>query len=601
MELCRTYRGSSPPRAARSDTQVVGIRRIGNNDGIHVTNLQLAILALLFFVANSTVARAENQTHSTNVIFADIGSYIQAHGTVHVAIELDFQFMAAHCETLKKPTYSEHTFTTNSSSVHRYIRTLARSIQHVCADVEQLSAHPAGHHHRFERQLGIGVAVSAITSIFALYEVNKVQDLVENLQGEQRYQATLIRHAGSRLAMLETRSREVDRDLTALTQVAANITSNSNAISYTQQQIAFVGEFASDVGRGHSVLQELRRGRLSPLLLNKTQAAELLSRVQTAAQRLGGQAIVEQEEDLFQLPVSVVSTSPFKYTVLVHVAVAKELRRLYRYLPSPIVLRQGDQRITLLVEPVRKLLAHNDNSHQELAEEDLAACQRQGNTYVCDGPVAFHTQLRRSCLGSLFANDLGSMRDHCPIIQSNISWTAQTLGNNEVALFFAKKTSLQMLCPPDVRRILNLEGHGVIKLPTNCSLSGLDLRINSRSDILLRMPVATHPQWDTADLLDGRTPQEIIDIRTRLLQRSVQPAEAVHKMLLQEEALRREIDGQVHSSGHNVGLYVVALIVLVIVGAVVYRYGKLYCGAARAYMELKTINRGPVNPVVAHE
>ena len=574
---------------------------------IVVSNLQLAIAALVFFAANNHGARAEATTAtnqaSTAIVFTDIGQYLQTHGTIHVALEVSYGFMQQHCKVLLATnttiTASRTHYTNNSTN--RYARTLARSIRHTCLDVEQLSAHPmttdqryprqdtADDHSRHPRQLGL--ALVAVTSIFSLYEANRVQNLVEGIQSNARQQVTVIRHLSSRMDRLAERSREIDRDLAAVLELENNIASALNTISWLQQRTALMGEFAYDVNRGYEVLQELRRGRISPLLLDKLQAQQLLARIRLAAQRLGGEPIITHEEDLYQLPVSVVSTAPFNYTVIIHVGVAKEIRRLYRYHPSPIVLQQGDQQVALIVEPRRRLLVHNQNTHQELDEADLSACQRRSNTYVCEGPTAFHTQLRRSCLGALWANDLPSVREHCPLRQTNTSWTAQSLGSDKVAVYFQQETNLQILCPGADRRIISLQGHHVIDLPANCSLTGMDLRINARADVLLLAPVATHPQWSVAELLDGRTPAEILEIRAHLEQRSIQPAEEVRRMLQQQAAELRDLAGDEHVVGHHYGLYVVGLVVVIATGALAYRYGRLYWTSARQYIEMKTMAR----------
>jgi hypothetical protein len=568
-----------------------------------VTNLQLAIVALIFFAANSGARADSDATRqaSTSIVFTDVGKYLQTHGTIHVALEVDYQFMQQHCNKLLASINETKTFTSNSTN--RYARTLHRNIRHTCADVEQLSSHPttddqryprhetSSHdgHERSPRQLA--VALVAVTSIFSLYEAHRVQGLVENIKSNAQHQSTVIRHLSSRIDQLATRNAEVDKDLAMVLELETSIVSNLTAISWLQQRSALVDEFASDVNRGYDVLQELRRGRISPLLVDKLQAQRLLTRIRSAAQQLGGQPIIDHEEDLYQLPVSVVSTAPYLYTVLIHVGVAKEIRRLYRYHPSPIVLRQDNQQVALLVEPRRRLLVHNQNTHQELEEADLNACQKRSNTYVCEGPSAFHTQLRRSCLGALWANDLSSVQEHCPVQQTNVSWTAQSLGSDRVAVYFQEKTSLQILCPGADRRLTSLQGHHVLDLPANCSMTGMDLRINARSDVLLQAPVATHPQWDTAELLDGRTPAEILTIRAHLEQRRVQPAAEVRRMLQQQEAELRELDDTDQAATHHYGLYAVAAVVLVTTAAVLYRYGRLYWASAKHFIELKSLSR----------
>jgi len=282
------------------------------------------------------------------------------------------------------------------------------------------------------------------------------------------------------------------------------------------------------------------------------------------------------------------------YDVVLHVGVTSEPRRLFRYYPSPIVMTQDGKQVALLVEPQRRLLVHSINSHQELEENDLNECQRRRNTYVCSGPTAFHTQLRRSCLGSLFSADLASVREHCPLHQTNISWTAQSLGNDQVAVYFRDRTTLQTICPGDIRHNQAVQGHQVLHLPANCSLTGLDLRISGRTDILLQAPVATHPEWNSAELLDNRTPVEILQIRERLQQHNISPHPDIKRMLQQEAADREEEEEEEHTGHHHYVLYVIGALVTGAVIGVIWRYGRLLTmAAAKSYSELKTLREPP--------
>jgi hypothetical protein len=552
----------------------------------------------MFFTANNNGAAAMQTTktpgHSA-IVFTDIGTYLQTHGTIHIAINVDYRFFKDHCDLLQAPSTNASTnlFLTKASKI--YQRTLARTISHACRDVDQLSVHPVAQFQRHPRQ--VWAAVMAVTSIFSLYEVTMLQRLTDKLQDKQHQQATLLRHQATRIDLLKIKNDEISGDMRVLLDAEQNITSNLNTISWLQGQISLVNEFGTDVNRAYEVMQELRRGRVSPLLLDKDEAKKLLARVQAEAKAIGGDPIIDHPEDLYQLPVSVVSNAPFVYDILVHIGVTKETHRLYRYHPSPIIMRQDGQQVALMIEPQRRLLVHSLNTHQELEENDLNGCQQRQSTYICPGPTAFHTQPRKSCLGSLFAGDLASTRENCPLRQTNITWTAQTLGSDEIAVYFRDRTTLMTICPGDVRRNIVVQGHQVLNVSSSCSITGLDLRINARSDILIKVPAATHPEWDTAELLDGRTPADILAIRARLQQHNVHPDPEIARLLQQEAADQREEEEDYHATHHHYAGYVLAAIVVVAAAAFLYRYGKLYAAAAkRTYIELRSIKTPPVHP-----
>ena len=569
-------------------------------------NLSMAMLTLLAFATN---ARAETVTNNTSIIFRDIGTYLQVHATIHVSLEVDLSPYQDHCDQLNKPTSNETNrnppFTPSAFRAHR---TLMRGIRHACHEVEQLNGHPAGPPTRYPRehtepQQGpdrqprqLGLAVLAVTSIYTIYEVNRLQHLAETLRHSQQLQETLLTHTLRRAQDMEERAKERDHDLQQILDLEQHLSASREQIGWLHERIALVSEFYSDVQRSGTALQELRRGHLSPFLLSQDEAKVLLSRLQQKARILDGTPVIETFWDLFQLPITVICTGPYKYQVLLHVGIIKERHRVYRFHSSPIALREGKKQVTLMVVPHQRLLVHNVNSHQELTEADLDSCDRRANTYICNGPTAFHTQLRKSCLGSLFAGELSSIRALCPIQQSNVSWTAESLASDQVALYFRDRTNIQITCPGVVRRNQDLQGHHVIPLPANCSLTGLDLRINARADVLLQVPVATHPHWGSAELLEGKTPQEILEVRAHLQRRLVYPADEVGRMLQQEAAEDGAQATEAFQEQHHYGLYAAVVVVVVVVVAVSYRYFRLYRQTAlrvprvRHEDELKTLN-----------
>jgi hypothetical protein len=180
----------------------------------------------------------------------------------------------------------------------------------------------------------------------------------------------------------------------------------------------------------------------------------------------------------------------------------------------------------------------------------------------------------------------------CPVRQTNITWTAESLDSHQVAVYFRDKTNLQTICPGHARHNQDLQGHHVLNLTADCSLTGMDLRINARTDILLQVPVATHPKWDTDELLVGRTPKEILEVRRHLQQRNVHPADEVEHMLQQEAAITEEGDDEDWDAAHRYALYVAAALVVVTGLFLLYRYGRMYIRVGQNYVNANSAAQG---------
>ena len=544
----------------------------------HVVALCLLLVALLGIRG----AGASSTNNNNTIVFSDVGNFIKTHAVVHVSFDFDFESFRVHCDFIKKPIHNETAFLGTN---HLTFKALTRTINLTCQDVDQLTDIPRAHHERYPRQIFAGVA--AITSIFAIYEMSQVEKLYQQMNQQQQQEATTIRQLRHRFYDLTRAVNEMSDNWATLAKVQNNIQLEIDQEEHLRARLAHVQEFANYVDKATLGVQELHRGHLSPQLVDYQTAEQILDQLRRQGKQLDGRPIIDHPRGIYDLPVTVTVDKPFQYRVLLHVGIARETLKLTRYRPTPLVVKQGNTIVTLEVRPNKILLASNENIHQELDDADLTGCLKRGNTYVCDGPTAFHTQMRKSCLGALYTGDLEGVQSLCPIRQTNISWAAEDMNNNNVAVYFREQTSIQISCPDKPRRNLLLQGNHVIPLPANCSLTGHDLRINARVDLLMQAPVATHPAWDTEAFLEGKTTQEIRTIRTRLLQRRVDPRDDLEAMLRQDE--REDIsDTTIRSTlNHQLMLYVVLTITI---AASIYaggRYLWLCCQARKHSTSLK--------------
>ena len=75
------------------------------------------------------------------------------------------------------------------------------------------------------------------------------------------------------------------------------------------------------------------------------------------------------------------------------------------------------------------------------------------------------------------------------------------MANNQVATYFQNRTTLQLSCPGHERSNSYVKGNQMITIPTNCSLLGDDLRVDSHSDVLLEAPTTTYLFWNSSKFL----------------------------------------------------------------------------------------------------
>jgi hypothetical protein len=529
------------------------------------------ILAFFVLLLASNV-RSENKLDA-NLVFKNVGTLFSAHATIQLVLEVDLSFLRRHCDTLRDQTKNNNDDAFSSPpSLNRQYRALLRLTDSTCHEVDQLSA--VEHHHRQERQ--IWMAAAAFTSIFSLYEAVQVHHLANEVKelGQQQHRlAGVLQHQQGRLNKIEENVAQQAKDLADMLDVEQAQTTLDHKRFWLQERTSHVLEFANDVHQATQGLQEARRGHLSPFFFAKKESVTTFACLQQRAVQLGGRLPFDHAEDLYRVPITTVTGKAHQYQLLVHVPVTRGRLRLYRYRPSPVIIKDEDGRaVTLVVKADKTLLAHNDQEHQELSDADLMACDRNGNTYVCAGPTAFHTQLHGSCLGALFSGDAKHVRQLCPVQQSNVSWYAENVDEGKLALYFREPTHVGIVCKGAPRNNTILHGNVIIHLAANCTLDATDLRITATSDALLRLPVDLRQAWGAEDFLEGTTPQRVQEIRARLQERQRLPEGGLRDLQRQETEIN--IEEQVQKNNVASHLYLV-LLTSVLMGLI------LFLGCAR--------------------
>jgi hypothetical protein len=552
-----SIRGSNPFSPLRPVNNITvnpttTITNLPNNmqQGIQ-TVLLLGVLLLAGGVRITEANTATNNTnnittnHTNDILFSHVGEMLPVYTTVHIIIEQDYSPLFQHCELLKKGPANESTDANRLTEAKRLHRALKRNIAAVCGEVDQLSAFPVNSSHRKPRQLGLVFAgFSTGFSIYNQVQIRQLEAKVRATTGDLHQLQGVIRQETHQLQAVTAQLRDQGQELRDLHDIVEQNMREDYRLNWVRDRITHVQEFALQVQRATNGQQALRMGHLSTDVVTKDTAREIMAKVNHEAKLLDGRPIINHHEDLYRLPLTTITKTSFKWQVQLHVGIARDEFKLLRYRPSPVTIERDGHHVTLLPAPTKKIYAHAGDLHQELDADDLTDCLKLGNTYVCHDILAFHTRPGATCLGSLYSGNVPKIQQHCSLKQTNISWTAESLGPNLLSVYFSRPTTVKTSCPVHNRPNLILSGRSTIKLEANCSLSGDDFRLTSRTDVLSRIPVSTNFAGSTDALLLDYTPEQVSDARERLQRHLLQPVEDVTHMMLTDRHLQVELQNE---------------------------------------------------------
>ena len=501
---------------------------------IIATTLVCLLLAIGCRHADAAQAAHHQENRRDSIIFADLGVLFRTHATVHASINVNLTYLVDHCQALQ----DQHTLTPTTNN---HFRSVQRLLTQVCSNIGDLGMEVDV--QRKKRQILAAIALG-FTSVFGLYnaaQIHRIDHQIEDLGAAQLRRDAILVHNSNRLQQVETSLNEQREAINTALGAEQQLRKELDDHTWVMETMAHVQELAYFSNQITQGIQAAYQGHLTTAILSKKDASFLMRKIRRLANELGGMPIITSREDLYRLPVTIATIGPHHLRLLLHTGVSRDPLRLYRYRPTPIVIHDHTGETTIIISPARTLLAHNDRLHQELDETDLASCTRRGNTYVCQGPSVFHTQLRKTCLGALFAGDLEQVHARCPVTTTNTTWAVESMANNKVATYFRDRTTLQLSCEGQERQNSYARGSQLITIPTNCSLLGDDLQVDSHSDILLEAPTTTYPFWNTSEFLRGQTPRGITDIKTALRHSNIRPATSIEDLMGQDQQLQETL------------------------------------------------------------
>ena len=165
----------------------------------------------------------------------------------------------------------------------------------------------------------------------------------------------------------------------------------------------------------HAVQQAHHR-RLAIDFLSSDQLKDLFQTVQEIAIARNYVLLVDAPSDLFQVEASYVCDEG-NVIIVLHVPMVPQnsLLRLFRLRPFPIPFSKT---MALLPDTSSSLLALSQGSTRlmtTIEHSDLMDCHRIGSVFICERHSVLFNQIKATCLGSLFEQDIAVAREICDL------------------------------------------------------------------------------------------------------------------------------------------------------------------------------------------
>ena len=165
-------------------------------------------------------------------------------------------------------------------------------------------------------------------------------------------------------------------------------------------------KFESVIWHHENVVKSAQHHRLAPGALPHDVLDGIIEHVTAVAKKKNLVPFVTFASDLFQIEVShLYNPAKNEFTLILHVPMVanSNLLNLYEFMPLPIHFNfAANISITPDVGQTNLLTIRHSQSFQAISSTDLHACLHLGDTFFCKGRKVMETDLKRSCLGSLY-------------------------------------------------------------------------------------------------------------------------------------------------------------------------------------------------------
>ena len=329
--------------------------------------------------------------------------------------------------------------------------------------------------------------------LYTQRQIRKLQQDVQNVQGEQDRILEVVNQQQDEIANISSKIS----DLQATDRISARLNAPLAVAKMSELQFLVQGALESVI---HAVQQAHHR-RLSIDFLSAEQLTALYDEIEATALGRAYVLLTSCPSDLFQVETSYVSDNE-NVVLILHVPMVPKnsLLRLFRLRPFPVPFSQT---MALLPETSSSLLALSQGNTRlmtTIEHTDLMDCHRIGSVFVCERHGVLFNQIKATCLGALFEQDITIAREVCNLELVPYHEAVLQLQSNWFLIYSPSMFTGYVQCHNGSSNEAHIK-KGVNKLfvDPSCTLNLRNHSLHSETSLKLDSEIK-YFQWEFADM-----------------------------------------------------------------------------------------------------
>jgi hypothetical protein len=427
------------------------------------------------------------ESSQQSVKFSPVGLYASTTHYLHIRIPIHFKPILDSMDYFKDKILNQvvsNTWTDTIKTLQSHALTTLNSTRNTLEDLmSELPQRQVSLNHRGERF--IGIILSLIGICLGTFNGVQIQNLDQKLAQGEKEIALLkdITHLHEdHLNFLDAQTELHDKMFQDLS------VDNPSVYLSTYQAVNVAMEDQVEMVR--AAISGGLQHRLAPGVVNEEALESVVSYTEQVCKEQNFENLIHHTSDLYQLETSFLYNPDNKtFSTILHIPLVKkeDLLKLYQYMPMPLNTHwTSEHSLAPYVGHQDMIAVKGDGVYKVLAKTDLLGCFQMGDYHFCHGNTILQTDMKSSCLSSIFIADLEASRDNCRFQVVPKKETILQLDSNHFQMFAPHTLNVLEDCK-ETQRSFQVTNGATVKIQSGCTAYTQDhlLRADEEEEVQL--------------------------------------------------------------------------------------------------------------------
>ena len=354
---------------------------------------------------------------------------------------------------------------------------------------------------RTKRFIALMIALGSLSiSLFNTAEILRLQASVSQLQGQQDQIINILQDHEIAINTLQHDFLKIRDGFISI----VNIIEEGQALQKLQETeieiIMTIKELEKTISCLQHGIETLFLHRLPICFMDSTQMMKSLDNLSQKAKKNHLEPISSHPSTLLQYETSFLLIKGIIH-VYVHVPLIEKPRVMdvlrFNSIPVPI-----SSSVSFAFAPTENHLAINKQGlHTTISQAQLTTCRRYYDYYFCDQNFIMTKKMTNTCLGSIYIQDFGNLKNKCPAVFFQTTEALHEIARNEYMFSTTYPQTIQVKCQ-DTTSHVAVQSSQKISLKPSCELSTAEHVIRTGLDLNVNGEIGHWPWiWNVSDAL----------------------------------------------------------------------------------------------------